>query len=160
MIYLDDGATSFYKPPAVEKAMIHALRTCANPGRGGYLAADYAARTVFDCRCMAAEIFDCEPEQVIFTKNCTEALNLAIRTVVSPGDRVVVSGFEHNAVTRPLWALDAKITIAGRKLFDQEDTLYAFEKALSNGMDAAVFTHCSNVFGYVLPVYEIGRAHV
>ena len=155
MIYLDDGATSFYKPASVEKAMIRALRTCANPGRGGYLAADRAARTVFDCRCLAAEMFDCSPEQVVFTKNCTEGLNMAIRTLVQPGDRVVISGFEHNAVTRPLYALDAKISIAGRKLFDPEDTLWAFEKALKDGAKAAVFTHCSNVFGYILPVYEM-----
>jgi selenocysteine lyase/cysteine desulfurase len=102
-------------------------------------------------------MFDCSPEQVVFTKNCTEALNIAIRTVVSPGDRVVISGFEHNAVTRPLYALNAKISIAGRKLFDPEDTLRTFEIAVKNGAKAAIFTHCSNVFGYVLPVYEMAK---
>ncbi len=157
MIYLDDGATSFYKPDCVERAMIRALRTCANPGRGGYPAADRAARTVFDCRCIAGEMFDCTPEQVVFTKNCTEALNMAIRTLVSPGDRVVISGFEHNAVTRPLYALNAKISIAGRKMFDPEDTLRSFDKAINGGAKAAVFTHCSNVFGYILPVYEMAE---
>ena len=157
MIYLDDGATSFYKPVSVEKAMIRALRTCANPGRGGYPAADRAARTVFNCRCLAAEMFDCAPEQVVFTKNCTEALNMAIETLVSPGDKVIISGFEHNAVTRPLYALHAKISIAGRKLFDPADTLLAFENAIKDGAKAAVFTHCSNVFGYILPVYEMAK---
>lgn len=157
MIYLDDGATSFYKPPSVEKAMLRAIRTCANPGRGGYSAADRAARTVFDCRCLAGEMFDCAPEQVVFTKNCTEGLNIAIRSLVQPGDRVVISGFEHNAVTRPLYALGAKISIAGRRLFDHEDTLWEFEKAIKTGVKAAVFTHCSNVFGYILPVNEMVR---
>lgn len=157
MIYLDNGATSFPKPVSVERAMIRAIRSCANPGRGGYAAAEQAARIVYDCRSVAAKMFDCQPEQVVFTKNCTEGLNIAIRTLVKPGSRVVISGFEHNAVTRPLYALGAKIFIAGRKLFDQENTLQEFEKALKNGVDAAVFTHCSNVFGYVLPVKEIGN---
>jgi len=70
---------------------------------------------------------------------------------------VVISGFEHNAVTRPLHALDARVTVAGRRLFDWEDTLQAFEAALRSGVDAAVFTHVSNVFGYILPVEEMGR---
>ena len=157
MIYLDDGATSFYKPPVVERAVIHAMRTCANPGRGGHPAAEAASRTVFDCRSTAARMFDCEPEQVVFTKNCTEALNMAIRTLVQPGDPVVISGFEHNAVTRPLYELGAKISVAGRKLFDPEDTLHAFEKAIKNGVSAAIFTHCSNVFGYVLPIRGIAE---
>ncbi len=157
MIYLDNGATSFYKPASVERAMMRALRTCANPGRGGYAAAERAAREVYSCRCIASEMFDCQPEQVIFTKNCTEGLNVAIRTLVKPGAKVVISGFEHNAVTRPLYALGAKISIAGRKLFDQENTIRDFEIALKNGVDVAVFTHCSNVFGYVLPVEEIAK---
>ena len=157
MIYLDNGATSRYKPQSVEKAMVHALRTCANPGRGGYAAADRAARVVYDCRCIAGKLFDCPPEQIIFTKNCTEALNIAIRTLIKPGSKVVISGFEHNAVTRPLYALGAKITIAGRRLFDPEDTIKSFENAIKNGVDTAVFTHCSNVFGYILPVKEIAR---
>lgn len=155
MIYLDNGATSFPKPASVESAMIRAMRTCTNPGRGGYAAAERAARVVYDCRCRAGKMFDCQPEQVVFTKNCTEGLNIAIRTIVKPGARVVISGFEHNAVTRPLYALGAKISIAGRKLFDREDTIRSFEMALKNGADAAVFTHCSNVFGYVLPAAEI-----
>ncbi len=155
MIYLDNGATSLHKPAVVEKAMIRALRSCANPGRGGYAAADRAAREVYACRSIAAQMFECQPEQVVFTKNCTEGLNIAIRTIVKPNARVAISGFEHNAVTRPLYALDAKISICGRRLFDPDDTVKAFERTLKSGVDAAVFTHCSNVFGYVLPVKEI-----
>lgn len=155
MIYLDNGATSFYKPASVEKAMIRAMKTCANPGRGGYATADRAAREVYNCRSVAAKMFDCQPDQVVFTKNCTEGLNIAIRTLVKPGDRVVISGFEHNAVTRPLYAIGAKISIAGRCLFAPDDTIHNFEQAFKKGADAAVFTHCSNVFGYILPVREI-----
>lgn len=155
MIYLDNGATSFYKPPAVAAAMIRAMNTCANPGRGGYAAAMRAAGTVLECRERAGRLFDCLPEQVVFTANCTQGLNMAIRTLVAPGAHVVISGFEHNAVTRPLHALNAKITVAGRRLFDWDDTLTQFEKALQSGPDAAIFTHVSNVFGYILPVEQM-----
>ena len=155
MIYLDNGATSLHKPPAVAAAVACALENCANPGRGGYSASMAAARTVLRCRETAARFFDCTPEQVVFTGNCTQGLNMAIRTLVKPGSRVVVSGFEHNAVIRPLHALGAKIRVAGRKLFCPADTLSCFEEALRRGADAAVFTHCSNVFGYILPVEEM-----
>ena len=156
MIYLDNGATSFHKPPAVYRAVMDAMYHCANPGRGGYEAAKKAADEVFSCREAAGTLFDCLPEQVVLTTSCTHGLNLAIRSLVKPGTTVVVSGFEHNAVTRPLYALGATIRIAGRKLFDWEDTLTSFEKQLE-GADAAVFTHVSNVFGYILPVKQMAR---
>ena len=155
MIYLDNGATSFHKPPQVRQAVMEAMNRCANPGRGGYRAAMEAARTVYRCREKAGVLFECSPEQVVFTSNCTHGLNIAIRTLVKPGSRVVISGFEHNAVTRPLHGLGAKTVIAGRKLFDWEDTLSDFADALKKGADAAVFTHVSNVFGYVLPVEQM-----
>ncbi len=155
MIYLDNGATSFHKPESVYRAMRCALDNCANPGRGGYPAAMAAARTVLRCRERAGSLFHCGPEQVVMTSNCTHGLNIAINTLVRPGSKVVISGFEHNAVTRPLHARKAEITVAGRKLFCPEDTLEAFENALKQGADAAVFTHVSNVFGYILPVYEL-----
>ena len=155
MIYLDNGATSFRKPPAVAAAVRCALENCANPGRGGYPASMAAAKTVLRCRETAARLFACTPEQVVFTGNCTHGLNIAIHTLVKPGSRVVISGFEHNAVTRPLHVLGAKIRVAGRKLFDHADTLSRFEDALRAGADAAVFTHCSNVFGYILPIREM-----
>lgn len=157
MIYLDNGATSFRKPPQVSKAVLDAMTRCANPGRGGYGAAMKAANVVYRCREEAAGMFGCDPEQVVFTSNCTHGLNMAIRTLVNPGSRVVISGFEHNAVTRPLHGLGAKITVAGRKLFDWEDTLADFHRALQAGADAAVFTHVSNVFGYILPVEELAQ---
>ena len=157
MIYLDNGATSFHKPAAVYKAVEKAMKTCANPGRGGYPEAEKAARTVYGCREAAGELFGCRPEQVVLTNNCTHGLNIAIRSLIRPGGKVVISGFEHNAVTRPLHALGAKIEVAGRKLFDWDNTLEEFWKALKKGADAAVFTHVSNVFGYILPVEELGR---
>ena len=116
MTYLDNGATSFHKPESVMRAMRCALENCANPGRGGYTAAMSAAKTVLRCRERAGELFGCAPEQVVFTANCTHGLNIAIATLVKLGSRVVISGFEHNAVTRPLHARKAKVKVAGRKL--------------------------------------------
>ena len=155
MIYLDNGATSMHKPIEVSQAMVRAVQLCGNPGRGGHPAAVAAMQVVFDCRERAAEMFDCSPEQVVFTSNCTHGLNIAIRTLVKPGSRVVISGFEHNAVTRPLYGLGAEIAVAGRKMFDPEDTLEKFENSLKKGANAAIFTHVSNVFGYILPVEEM-----
>ena len=157
MIYLDHGATSMGKPPQVAKAMANALMVCGNPGRGGHAAAMRGARTVFRCRSLAAQMFCCPEEQVIFTTSCTHGLNIALRSLVKPGYRIVVSGFEHNAVTRTLYGLGAQVKVAGRRLFDQADTLQDFEDALCSGADAAVFTHVSNVFGYVLPVEDMSR---
>ena len=156
MIYLDNGATSFPKPAAVSAAVDRAIKWCANPGRGGHRPAMEAAETVYRCRERAGKFFDCPPERVAFTMNCTHGLNIAIRSLVKPGDRVVVSGFEHNAVVRPLHSMGARIQVVGRRLFDWEDTLSRFEDALKQQPAAAVFTHVSNVFGYVLPVAEIG----
>lgn len=155
MMYLDNGATSFPKPPCVRSAMLEAMNSCGNPGRGGYREAMAAAETVYRCRETAASFFHCQPEQVVFTGNCTQGLNIAIHTLVNPGERVVISGFEHNAVTRPLFALGAETMVAGNRLFDWEDTLSQFENALKKGAKAAVFTHVSNVFGYILPVGEM-----
>lgn len=157
MMYLDNGATSFHKPKGVYRAVLEAMKTCANPGRGGHTAAIQAARTVFQCRETAAAFFDCQPEQVVFTSSCTHGLNIAIRSLVKPGDPVVVSGFEHNAVTRPLHALGADICVAGRNLFDWEDTIQSFERELRKKPKAVVFTHVSNVFGYVLPVKRLAQ---
>lgn len=157
MIYLDHGATSFPKLPQVRQAVLKAMERCANPGRGGYPAAMEAAQKVFECREAAAQLFDCQPEQVVLTSSCTHGLNLAIRSLLRPGDGVVISGFEHNAVTRPLHGLGAQITVAGRRLFDWEDTLRDFKTALRRKPRAAVVTHVSNVFGYELPLEQIAQ---
>ena len=157
MIYLDNGATSFHKPPQVYRAVTEAMRTCANPGRGGYGAAMAASEKLYACRETAGRLFSCQPEQVVLTNNCTHGLNIAIHSLFRPGSRVVVTGFEHNAVTRTLHGLGAEMVVAGRKLFDWEDTLAEWEKALDRGADGAVFTHVSNVFGYILPVEQMAK---
>ena len=120
MIYLDYGATSFHKPAAVYRAVERAMRTCANPGRGGYDGAMKAAETVYDCREAAGRLFSCKPEQVVLTTSCTHGLNLAIRSLVKPGAAVVTTGFEHNAVMRPLYALNAQVRIAGRDVYKRQ----------------------------------------
>ena len=157
MIYLDSGATSFRKPASVTRSMVWAMEHCANPGRGGHRPAMEAMEAVFACRKEAGALFDLPPEQVVFTMNCTQGLNMAIRTLVGPGDRVLISGFEHNAVTRPLYALGAEVLAAGRRLFDWEDTLEDWERGLKTGPKAAVFTQVSNVFGYILPTRQMAE---
>ena len=152
MIYLDNGATSFPKPREVICAMTRALEQGANPGRGGHGPAMAAANMVYECREGAARLFRCKPEQVVLTGSCTQGLNMAIESLVNPGDRVLVSGFEHNAVMRPLYARNCRVRIAGRQLFCWEELLESFRRELRQGVDAAVFTHVSNVFGYILPV--------
>lgn len=155
MIYFDSAATSFQKPPGVARAVVRAMETCASVGRGGHKPAMNAAKAVYECRELAGRLFDAEPEQVIFTMNATHGLNIAIQTLVPPGGRVVISGFEHNAVTRPLHHLGAEILVAGRQMFSPGNTLTEFDLALRKNPLAVVCTHVSNVFGYILPVEEI-----
>ena len=157
MTYLDHGATSFPKPPRVIEAVGEAMISCANPGRGSHPAARAGAEVLYRCREAAGELFHIAPENVVLTLNCTQGLNMAIRTRVRPGDRVGISGVEHNAVTRPLRGLGARVTVAGRRLFDWENTLREFKKALDKRPKCAIFTHVSNVFGYILPVEEMAR---
>jgi selenocysteine lyase/cysteine desulfurase len=116
-----------------------------------------AAETAFNCRTEIAALFGMnDPEKVIFTMNATHALNIAIKSSVRPGDRVVVSGYEHNAVTRPLNVSGAQIAEARSPLFDQAACLDAFAKELP-GADVCVCNHVSNVFGFILPIHEISR---
>ena len=157
MIYLDSAATTLLRPVAVEQAVLNAIRTSASPGRGGHTPSMRAAETVYNCRCAAAALFNAqEPENIVFTMNATHALNMAINSFSPRGKKVVISGFEHNSVLRPLRAVGAKISIAGRKLYDSADTLDHFESALP-GAELAVCTHVSNVFGYILPVERIAE---
>ena len=159
MIYLDSAATTFQKPTSVSYAMQRAMRTMSSPGRGGYAAARAAEETAFRCRSLAAELFGVpSPEQVVFASNATHALNIAIRSLVPGGGRVAVSGYEHNAVTRPLHAIpDVTVRVAAGQLFRPEETVEAFRKALTPEVTAAVFTHVSNVFGMILPIQELAR---
>ncbi len=155
MIYFDAAATTWQKPPGIRRAVVKAMEQMASPGRGGYAQAQAADALLFDCRVEAGTIFDCEPEQVVFTMNATHGLNIAIKSLISTGQRVVISGFEHNAVLRPLHAVGAKIVVAGRKLFDAQAILNAFDKQITRDTAAVVCTHVSNVFGFILPIAEI-----
>ena len=156
MIYFDSAATTFQKPPAVAAAMQEALKTMSSPGRGGYPAAMGAAETAFQCRSELAEMFGVgNPERVVFTSNATHGLNIAIKSLVPMGGRAVVSGYEHNAVTRPLKALGAEIAVAEAPLFDQTAAAAAFDRLVVPGVDAVICNHISNVFGFILPVEKI-----
>ncbi|MFR2333545.1 MAG: aminotransferase class V-fold PLP-dependent enzyme [Flavonifractor plautii] len=156
MIYLDSAATTLQKPPAVARAVSSAVGRLATPGRGGHVPAMRAAETAFLCRQAAAELFQAEsPEQVVFTSNATHGLNLAIHSLLKPGDAVVISGYEHNAVTRPLHALGVNIRVAAGPLFDPEAQVRAFERQLDETVRAVICNHVSNVFGFILPVEGI-----
>ncbi|MGE4352651.1 MAG: aminotransferase class V-fold PLP-dependent enzyme [Oscillospiraceae bacterium] len=156
MIYLDSAATSFQKPVSVRNAMVNAIRSMSSPGRGGYAAAMRASDLCYDCREAVGEMFSCEPENVVFTFNATHGLNIAIGSLVSSGDRVVVSGFEHNAVTRPLFSRGALFSVAESPLFDDKALIERF-RILLPGAKACICTHVSNVFGYILPVDDIAQ---
>lgn len=160
MIYLDNAATSLIKPASVERAMHEALRSMASPGRGSHAPAMRAADTVLDCRIAAAELFHVpEAERVVFTFNATHALNIAIKSLARRGSRVLISGFEHNSVTRPLYQIGAEVVTAGTALFDREAVLCDFAEKME-GADLVVCTQVSNVFGFILPIYEIaGLCH-
>jgi len=156
VIYLDSAATSFRKPQAVRAAMQRAMQTMSSPGRGGYASAHAAEELLFRTRTLAAELFGVpDAQRVIFTGNATHGLNIAIKSVVPVGGRAVVSAWEHNAVVRPLHALNAETAVAAAPLFDDEACVRAFTKEIRRGADAVICTAASNVFGYILPINEI-----
>ena len=155
MIYLDSAATTLQKPESVRSAMAQAVNQMSSPGRGSYQATQLAEQTDFLCRSEAAALFGLnDPGRVIFTMNATHALNVAIHSLVKPGMRVLISGYEHNAVLRPLVAAGAEIIIVRTPLFDRDAALAAFREKLTD-CDAVVCTHVSNVFGFVLPIEEL-----
>lgn len=157
MIYFDAGATTLQKPERVRRAMYRAAAAMSSPGRGSYPATRLAEETDFRCRSLAAALFDVEdPACVVFTSSATHGLNIAIKTLVKPGCRVVISGYEHNAVTRPLHGIpNVELTVIDAPLFRPESMLAEFEQALDAGADAVICTHVSNVFGYRLPAEGI-----
>lgn len=157
MIYLDSAATSFIKPKSVAFAMQNALKSMSSPGRGSYRQAMKAADMVYECRELASKLFNFDtPERVVFTQNATHALNIAIHSLVKPGDRVLTSGYEHNSVTRALKGVGAEIVAAKSELFAPELAFEAFREHI-NSCDVVICNHISNVFGYILPVYEIAE---
>lgn len=156
--YLDSAATTLQKPAGVKRAVVTAMERMASPGRGGHRPAMLAAETAFACREAAAGLFHLDdPENVVFTLNATHALNLAIKSLVKPGDTVVVSGYEHNAVTRPLAALGCRVKVAKGPLFEPQAILEAFDRLITRDVACVITTHVSNVFGFILPVAEIAE---
>lgn len=155
MIYLDCAATSLQKPRAVSVEMQRAMRSMTSPGRGGHRAAMAASDMVYNCRCTAAQLFHVpSPEQVIFTFNATHALNIAINSLVSAGDCVVVSGYEHNSVMRPLRHIGADVHVVRSPLFDKAAMIEEFSHNIPKAK-AVVCTAMSNVFGFITPIDEI-----
>ncbi|MBQ3404919.1 MAG: aminotransferase class V-fold PLP-dependent enzyme [Oscillospiraceae bacterium] len=158
MIYLDNAATTLKKPPEVIRRVKEAVSCMSSPGRGAHQWAAEAAETLYRCREKAAELFGVtEPERVVVTFNATHGLNIAVRSLVKPGDRVLISGYEHNAVLRPLHALGAKVEVFQSELFEPGNCLLAFESRLTEDTKLVVCNHISNVFGFVQPVQAIAR---
>ena len=162
MIYLDNAATSYYRPDTVAEAVAQAIRTMGNWSRGAYEAALTSARAVYGTRALVSELFHGEgPEQVAFTANSTESLNIAIKGVLEPGDRVVATVLDHNSVLRPLYEMErqgAELVIVG--CTDEKDRgcldYGAMEAAIRPGTKAVVCTHASNLTGNLVDIRRIG----
>jgi cysteine desulfurase family protein len=161
MIYFDNAATTWPKPAGVGEAMLHYLgQIGANPGRAGHRLAVEAARSIHATREAVAELFHApDPLRVVFGANATEALNLAMRGLLRPGDHVMTSSMEHNSVMRPLRALERRgvhLTVAGCSPEGYLDPSLV-EAAIRPGTRMIVLNHASNVAGTLLPVAEVGQ---
>ena len=150
MIYLDNAATTLKKPPVVGQAMLEALQTAGNPGRGAHEPTLHAARLVYETRIALVELFHAEgPSCIAFTVNATQALNTALCGLFGPGDHVITTVCEHNSVLRPLYRLREQgvelsfvgVDPQGRLLYEQ------FEQLLCPNTKAIVVTGASNVTG-------------
>jgi cysteine desulfurase/selenocysteine lyase len=159
MIYLDNAATSFPKPEPVYQALDTFARTSlANPGRAGHRMAVAAERTLDDARHALNQFFRGEsPDRWIFTLNCTDGLNLAIKGTVKPGDHVITSDLEHNSVSRPLRALEKAGVITLTRIASDRGYLdpEAVRKALTPKTSLVALTHASNVLGTIQPIEAI-----
>ncbi len=160
MIYLDNSATTFPKPGTVTNAVSNALLNFgANPGRGGHRLAMKASQLMFDARSTAMRFFKARDENsIIFTENCTHACNMVLKGLLKPGDHVVVSCLEHNAVMRPLEKLShSGVTYTAAAVYpgDNDRTLDSFRKAMNRNTRLIFCTQASNVWGIRLPVERI-----
>lgn len=160
MIYFDNAATTFPKPPGVVRAIVNCLKNIGgNPGRSAHPLAIAAAEAVYDARSEISSFFGgTKPENVVFSQNATHALNTAIFGVLKPGDHVLISNLEHNSVFRPVVELYRRGLIS-YTVFDalgtREQTLCCIEKAFRRNTRAVICTHASNVCPKILPVREI-----
>jgi cysteine desulfurase / selenocysteine lyase len=161
VIYFDNAATSWPKPPAVTEAMTHYMNEIgANPGRSGHRLAVEAARVVYTARESVAELFHAaDPLRVVFGANATEALNLALNGLLRPGDHVVTSSVEHNSVMRPLRFLEQRGVTLTVVQCSPEGALNPadLEAAIRADTRLIALNHASNVTGTLLPVAEAGR---
>lgn len=158
MIYLDNAATSFNKPNEVKRSVINAINTLtANPGRSGHDLSLKAGQMVFETRELLKDFFHAKMYDVIFTKNCTEALNLAIFGSLHEGDHVITTAYEHNSVLRPLFKLKEKgvfVTILDCDLVNLRKEI---EKEIKPNTKLIITTAVSNVTGDVTNIKEIGK---
>ncbi len=160
MIYFDNSATTFPKPPAVGAAMARAVAELGgNPGRGGHKMSVKAAEAIFAVREKVAHMFGAQSENVVFTLNCTHALNAAIKGVVHGSEHIVISSLEHNSVARPVFALEKKncfCSIADASGSD-DDIAESFERLITPATTAVICTAASNVTGRIMPVEKIAK---
>ncbi len=161
MIYLDNGATTLYKPDSVIDAVVNAMKTQGNASRGAHGATLNASRAVYDARVKIAKFFNFDkPSNVIFTCNSTEALNIAINGVIKVGDRVVSTDTEHNSVLRPLYHLQKERNIDLQ--FVKADTkgllnISDFEALVDDKTKVVVVNHISNLTGNVNDIKSISE---
>ncbi len=159
-IYFDNAATSWPKPPGVVEAMVYFMGAIgASPGRSGHRLAVEASRIVYGAREAVAELFHApDPLRVIFGHNVTEALNLALRGLLQPGDHIVTSSMEHNSMMRPLRALERQgvlvtvVQCSPQGFLDPGD----MEAAIKPETVMIALNHASNVVGTLLPIAEAG----
>lgn len=161
-VYLNNAATSWPKPESVYQAVDNYLRHYgASQGRGGFRRSLEATGIIETCRSKLAELFHTsDPSRFVFTKNCSEALNLAIKGVLHRGDHVITTSMEHNSVWRPLKTLEQKGSITLTQVIchpSGEINLSAVQKAFQPRTRLLVCTHASNVTGTIFPLAELSE---
>lgn len=160
MIYLDNAATSLQKPKEVETAMIQALHTMGNPGRGAHDATLQAGRCVYQVREQLAQLFHAESaDRIAFTSNATEALNTAIQGLFQKGDHVITTVCEHNSVLRPLYRLQEQGVEVSFLPADAQGIL-DYDKLpalIKENTKAVIVTHASNLTGNITDLERIKK---
>ena len=161
MINFDNSATSFPKPPEVKRAVERALTVYGgNPGRGGHKLSLDTAEQIYEVRRSAAEMFGAETENTVFTSNCTLALNMAIKGMMEYGGHIVISGYEHNAALRPVYALAKarRVTFSVLPIYDDDErTIAELRRLIRHDTRAVCCTVASNVSGRILPYRAIAK---
>lgn len=160
MIYMDNAATTMRKPKEVAAAVVAAMNSMGNAGRGANEASLSAARVIYGTRELLAEFFGAEdPKQIVFTSNSTESLNIAIKGILEPGDHVITTMLEHNSVLRPLYEMEARGVEVSILKSDRTGTIcYAdIECAIRQNTKAIICTHASNLTGNMIDIEKVGE---